>query len=36
METFWKFFNGEVDGKVFWLIMIAMLGILVPIVMAIR
>jgi hypothetical protein len=32
----WETFNSDVSGRVFWPIMIVMLGILIPIVMAIR
>jgi hypothetical protein len=32
----WETFNSDVPGIVFWPIMIVMLGILIPIVMAIR
>jgi hypothetical protein len=32
----WETFNSEVPGRVFWPIMIVMLGILIPIVMSIR
>ena len=32
----WKKFNGDVEGRVFWPVMILMLLILVPIVMSIR
>jgi len=32
----WEVFNSDVPGRVFWPIMIVMLGILIPIVMAIR
>jgi hypothetical protein len=32
----WEVFNSDVSGIVFWPIMIVMLGILIPIVMAIR
>jgi hypothetical protein len=33
---FWKAFNSEVDGKVFWPVIIVLLAVMVPIVMAIR
>jgi hypothetical protein len=32
----WKKFNGEVDGRVFWPVIILMLVVLIPIVMLIR
>jgi hypothetical protein len=32
----WKLFNSEVDGKVFWPVIIIMLAVLVPIVLEIR
>jgi hypothetical protein len=32
----WEKFNGEVPGVIFWPIMFGMLGVLIPIVMAIR
>jgi len=32
----WEKFNGEVEGWLFWPIMFVMLGVLIPIVMAIR
>jgi hypothetical protein len=34
--TLWEKFNGEVPGVIFWPIMFVMLGVLIPIVMAIR
>jgi hypothetical protein len=34
--NFWEAFNSEVPSLVFWPIMIVMLGVLIPIVMAIR
>jgi len=34
--TLWEKFNGEVDGGLFWPIIFVMLGVLIPIVMAIR
>jgi hypothetical protein len=36
--SLWKFFKSdvEVDGKVFWPVIIVMLAVLVPIVMVIR
>jgi hypothetical protein len=32
----WEKFNGEVHGVIFWPITFVMLGVLIPIVMAIR
>lgn len=34
--NWWKAFDSEVDGKVFWPVVIVMLCVLVPIVLAIR
>jgi hypothetical protein len=36
MDRLWKAFNSEVDGKVFWPVIIVMLAVLVPIVLEIR
>jgi hypothetical protein len=36
MDRLWELFNSEVDGIVFWPVIIVMLAVLIPIVMAIR
>ena len=36
MDRLWKLFNSEVEGKVFWPVIIVMLLVLIPIVMHIR